>query len=330
MGRPSIKKDEYIINNIKKYTNTIEMVGEFNGRETPTSFRCLVCDNTWTVKPDSVRNNLQKGRNACPGCAGNIPLSKRDPVQVKNKILSYGIKVLGDVVNTRHDADFECLTCGKIWNGPMNNIFHGRTGCPKCANRERLTTEIIKSRISKRNIVFMEDYSIDQRNRKYQWKCLKCNHLWLAKVNTILTNHGCPLCAENPRYNEEITGDFLEDILHDNTYIIKKNFMINEKILLGKEVIRSKVFIDYAILDGETIVCLVEYNGRQHYSPVDRFGGVEEYRKVKIRDDWLRSFCIDKNIPLVEIDGRKYYGESIKDFLVIRLAQINTISLLKD
>ena len=47
-----------------------------------------------------------------------------------------------------------------------------------------------------------------------------------------------------------------------------------------------------------------EYNGAQHYEPVDFFGGEETYKKQLARDAHKRKRCKELGITLFEIDGR--------------------------
>lgn len=60
---------------------------------------------------------------------------------------------------------------------------------------------------------------------------------------------------------------------------------------------------------------IVEYNGVQHYEPYRYKRGIKIKLSEKIfkdqqtRDEWLRRYCKNKNIKLIEIDGRHTYTE---------------------
>ncbi len=63
----------------------------------------------------------------------------------------------------------------------------------------------------------------------------------------------------------------------------------------------------------------VEVNGKQHYQPV-MFGRDQKSAKInftrqKKRDRWLRKYCKNNNIVLIEVDLRKYRGINIKRYL---------------
>ena len=79
--------------------------------------------------------------------------------------------------------------------------------------------------------------------------------------------------------------------------------------------------VDLAIILDKKIL-LIEYNGIGHYRKTN-FGHklnnklINKIFKEQVeRDNWLRNFCCnDKNIELVEIDGRKYKDDKIRIYL---------------
>ena len=44
----------------------------------------------------------------------------------------------------------------------------------------------------------------------------------------------------------------------------------------------------------------IEYQGRQHYEPIDIFGGNDALKIRKIRDRKKKLLCVEKNIKLIE------------------------------
>lgn len=62
------------------------------------------------------------------------------------------------------------------------------------------------------------------------------------------------------------------------------------------------LFFDFAILDDqEKLSCLLEYQGEQHYTPQEYFGGKERFERQIKYDNLKREYCIKHNIKLVEI-----------------------------
>ena len=59
---------------------------------------------------------------------------------------------------------------------------------------------------------------------------------------------------------------------------------------------------------------LIEYNGIQHYEPIEYFGGIDGFQKQQKYDLQKKEYCLFKNIPLIVID----YKTKITEDIVIR------------
>jgi hypothetical protein len=46
---------------------------------------------------------------------------------------------------------------------------------------------------------------------------------------------------------------------------------------------------------------LIEYDGIQHFKPVNLFGGIEEFDKTIVKDKIKSDYCMKNNINLVRI-----------------------------
>ena len=59
---------------------------------------------------------------------------------------------------------------------------------------------------------------------------------------------------------------------------------------------------DFAVFDDEgNLDFLIEYQGKQHYEPVSKFGGKKGLYQQQHNDNQKRRFCALKGIPLIEI-----------------------------
>jgi len=58
--------------------------------------------------------------------------------------------------------------------------------------------------------------------------------------------------------------------------------------------------LDFVVLKDETLY-VIEYNGKQHYEPVEKFGGEAQFIIQQEHDAKKREFCKNHNIPLLEI-----------------------------
>ena len=55
----------------------------------------------------------------------------------------------------------------------------------------------------------------------------------------------------------------------------------------------------------------IEYNGEQHYKPIEYFGGVKVFEIQLIRDNIKKEYCLNNNIPLLIIS----YKENVEEIL---------------
>ena len=62
--------------------------------------------------------------------------------------------------------------------------------------------------------------------------------------------------------------------------------------------ITGKIFVDFYLPEYNTFV---EYNGKQHYIMQKGFGGQLKFEAQLNRDNYLRAYCKENNIRLIEI-----------------------------
>lgn len=58
---------------------------------------------------------------------------------------------------------------------------------------------------------------------------------------------------------------------------------------------------DFAIFSGSSLFGLIEFDGVQHFEPVDKFGGFEGFEKTFYHDKLKTSFYKNNNITLLRI-----------------------------
>lgn len=312
MGRPKLTNEQFD-KSLNLVGRGVKRITDYNGWGCGIEFECLRCHHHWTTAPDTLR------RAGCPKCARNAPYTESiiDDRLKGRPVTRCGVIFKNGSNRTKH-VSVKCMNCACIWNANVSNLLNHHTGCPRCGGKERLNSEVVIRRLGERRIALVGDI-VDVKT-KTDWMCKKCGFKWSAKPEGVLNSKsGCPSCAESPKVNEQLTREYLAELLPDVE--IQHNKVVHEKILLSKEVIRCRVFIDFVfVLNGRQI--FVEYNGRQHYQPIERFGGEEEFRKIVIRDKWLRDYCGRMGVVLFEIDGRIHRGESIKTQLSLFINQI--------
>jgi hypothetical protein len=124
MGRKRLTKDDINVT-LRESRRQIEMIGDYNGANVKTEFRCEN-EHRWLALPRKIR-----GITGCPECHRLSIMSSVDSVTSKLKTLDKSIEMIGQYFGVMNNTEFQC-SCGHKWKAKPHNIFNG-SGCPKCA-----------------------------------------------------------------------------------------------------------------------------------------------------------------------------------------------------
>lgn len=179
------------------------------------------------------------------------------------------------------------------------------SGCPSCDNNLNLDT---KSFINKSNKIHNNRYDYTEvnyikNNIKVKIKCLK-HGIFEQKPMFHLVGNGCPICRISK--GEKKISDFL----------IKNNIKyIPQFVFTNCKNIQPLPFDFYLT---EQNIC-IEYDGIQHFTEVEFWGGKEGLISRKIRDNIKTTFCENNDIKLIRI---AYYENDINEKLMKELCMI--------
>lgn len=251
----------------------IKRLDDYVNNKTKIKFLCLVDGYVWSTVPGSIFSGM-----GCPKCAGTVRVTNEI---VDARISGRNIKRLGTVVTNRDKIVWVCLIDGYVWENSPDNVVRG-SGCPKCYGKLPLNNDIIDSRLNNRNIKRVSEF-INMRT-KLKWECVIDGHVWEAVPDSVVNlGTGCPLCNYK---GEKNIYTFLSDNFGIEELTRQKKLKIN----------KNNYFVDF-----EFKGIFIEYNGEQHYRPVEFFGGESQFKKQQKRDEELRQYCLENNIPLIEV-----------------------------
>lgn len=260
---------------------SFELVGEYINSITKVECVCNICNHHWSPLP----SNILKGQG-CPkcgrkSCSEKLSLSKEDIL----KSLPNDIELL-QYTRAGKPALFKCRKCSHEWFYIPSNLITKKRGCPICNGYLKTNSMFLRQlRDINPYVEVLESYI--SSTTKLQCKCKKCGCLWKSDPHHLLQGKGCPCC--NKSKGELIVQTILQNynIPFTYQYYLKSDFA-------------SKIFVDF-LVQVNNITYFIEYNGIQHYQSIDYFGGEEQYKKQQIRDQYLREYCINNNIVLIEL-----------------------------
>ena len=166
-------------------------------------------------------------------------------------------------------------------------------GCPKCGTEEvhegqrSNTEEFLKKCIIYHGNTY--DYSkvnyIDN-STKIEIICKKHGSFFQSPNQHIgVKSQGCPVCRESS--GERMVREYLK--VNNINFESQKSFqgLRGDKYLLK---------FDFYLPDNNLVI---EYNGKQHYEPVQIFGGKKGFLKQVNRDKKKKEFCKKKQFKTI-------------------------------
>lgn len=128
----------------------------------------------------------------------------------------------------------------------------------------------------------------------------------------------CPTCGKGMSWGERV----IESILSENNLIFTPQKTYPH--LVG-DLSNHKLRYDFHIIHDNKDY-LIEYDGRQHYEPIEWFGGMDSFKRQQNNDKIKDDFAKSEGIPLLRIPywikDKKNIRIIIKDFLQIKIKTI--------
>lgn len=250
----------------------------------------IICPNhgIFEQRPNDHRNS------GCPKCQ-KIQLSdfiKNSNIIHNNK---FDYSLIKNIKNNKQKVKIICNEHG-IFEQRVDNHING-IGCKKCTYKSYyigVKKFIINSNNIHRN---KYDYSLVYKNYVDQHSKVKIICDKHGIFEQIASNHtsgnGCPKCKETS--GEKSIRYYLED--NNIEYIYQKIF----------KDCKYKKYLLYDFYLPDLNMC-IEYDGEQHFKPIEYFGGINTFNNVKIKDKIKNEYCNNNNIHLIRIS----YEEDIE------------------
>ena len=135
------------------------------------------------------------------------------------------------------------------------------------------------------------DYSkVEYKGKRYKVMIICPYHgkFW-QEAGHHMYGCGCPKCKSS---KGEMT---IERYLEEANIEYKRQY----PIFVDSSISQSRLaYIDFYL---PKYNLFVEYNGRQHYMPVEHFGGKIQFDKQQLRDNYVREYCLENGINLLEL-----------------------------
>lgn len=186
---------------------------------------------------------------------------------------------------------WECICdCGNHTTATYSNLKRGHKKSCGCAIQEYFNY-LISDLTNQRFGMLVAQYSVGRRERdkRILWHCkCDCGNECDVDVASLTSGHtqscGC--------FHRSLRELYIESILINNkiNYIQQYTFDDCKNVF--------KLPFDFYLPDYN--IC-IEYDGQQHFKPIDLFGGEEGFKKRKENDLIKTQYCIEHDIQLIRI-----------------------------
>lgn len=285
-----------VLNYVNENSECILLSEIYTTSKENLEFKCK-CGNNFSTTFDKFKNRNKK---QCTDC-GNAIMRKKQSLTL-DEVIAYirensNSELLSkEYVNTKSKLLFKC-SCGETFEKSFEKFKSKSKTCKECSYNEisksqtftlDYVSDYILSKSCKLNSkIYTSSYDI------LDIEC-KCGNSYSTDFNSFKNSNQirCRKCT-----NQESKGEILiEEYLINNNIKFDKQFKFEE---LKAENKKHYLKFDFAVFKEELI--LIEFDGLQHEAPVDFYGGIEAYDKLKYNDNLKNEFCKDNNIKLIRI-----------------------------
>lgn len=294
--------EEDFNNRIAPFLGEYQFLGEFHGRLKKIKVKHLSCGHEYMVTPQDFLSGSR-----CPKCAHHIKLTHEDFLKRVKDTEAEGYTFLEEY--TGIDDKLLCQhACGYTWRISPYNFLRGER-CPRCKGCAKVDYEEFTHRMHD-NVPHYDQYEIVGEYKSYKEPLTmrhSCGTIWETVPEKFLASPRCPKCdpASTGERKVYLMLESLGVASIETQKWFKECYYINP--------LRFDFYLpDYG--------ALIEYDGGQHYKPVN-YGGqseekvLEDFNNIQKRDNIKNEFCKENNYPLLRIP---YYqsDEEIKESLV--------------
>lgn len=277
------------------YGDQYTLLSDFKNVDTQVYLFHKDCGKIIKIYPKTLLTGSQ-----CYYCYGVIPLTYCDVYQRLHR-LSPDIFLMS-MKDTKRPIKIRYMSCRHERTSLLSQIKKFPT-CPICRklNDRRKRALSFDKELTRVGLVSLRQSYINQTT-KIMVKCNQCGYEWDTNPGPLLFGHGCPKCHSS---NGEC---LIQRILGNNKikYVYPKSF----DELRGS---KKPLHYDFYLPEQNT---LIEYQGLQHYEPIDYFGGLKQFKIQQRHDNLKREYAKKHGYKLIEIPYTIDGEDNIKKFLI--------------
>lgn len=287
--------------------NEYSVLGEYTNSVTKLIIRhnSTMCNShEYLIKPSSFLSG-----NRCPKCnnmrKGRKPKTTQDFKKELYEIVGDEYELLSKYNGVYNKLTLLHKKCGREWKVTPNAFISSKNRCHYCRmvehNKKQRKTH--SQFIDDVQELYGNDYIIlgEYTNSKTKIRVKhKCGKEWEIKPSHLLTRDMCPRCKSS-------IGE-----KHITTYLNNLDIEFETQKMFKDLKYRKNLSYDFYI---PKYNLLIEYQGLQHYQPIETFGGEKAYKSQVKKDNIKRKYAKDNGYNIIEVSYKYKYYNKIKEYL---------------
>lgn len=276
------------------YLTVVEMLYGY-GKHGEAYCRCKCeCGNEVIKSSYKIRHSANPAHCGC--MAEHYKAIQDDNIRKDLTGRRFGRLVVDKMIYTRGDHTRVSCTCdcGNRIERIATYLTSGNTTSCGCLHREKTSQASVRDCTGLKSQYGVEIIERDHQNENGVWlwkcRCPECGNTFIALPAKVMNGHitscGCARTSSRER--------LIRSLLDNESIAFKSEYIFDGlKSSAGKP-----LRFDFYLPDYNTCV---EYQGKQHYVPVEVFGGEKEYQIRLANDEKKRQYCRDNDITLLEV-----------------------------
>ncbi len=201
--------------------------------------------------------------------------------------------------------------CGNFTEVAANHLKSGNTQSCGCMHKEFITNlgrrmvDDLKGKTFNYLQVLYDSGERQNGNIKWVCRCLNCGKITQPIAASSIKRGITKSCG---CLQESFYEKMIENILKELNIAFEKQFVFPD--LKGDF---DNLRFDFALFKDENLICLIEYQGEQHYNPVEFFGGDKQFKKTLKYDSLKEEYCKNNDIKLIKIP---YWENVNKEYII--------------
>lgn len=290
------------------FLTVTKMLYDYNGTNRT---KCLCDCDCGTKDVLRIPYTMKKAVLSSCGCAKKQIIQEHCGKDITGE--KYGRLLIQKIIWDAEEPMVVCqCDCGSIVTLRKHEVQSGHTkscGCLKIEHWNEVNNVDHSGKISETGVKILSKAGKNKKNQQL-WNCeCVCGEIFQELPARILNGHVRSCGCIKKSNGELLIESFLK--AHNVPYVAQYKF---DDCKSDRNYV---LHFDFAIIKENKAIHIIEYDGMQHFIPIDNFGGEESFKRSQIRDSIKNEYCKRNGIPLTRFNYTQSQDEIIQGLMSI-------------